>query len=78
MRNEKLGRRILILCLIDRKSCLCLSLYDVPGAEVIKLFSCSTQLSMKFKMLINIEIAKIDGIFRFNSLEPAIYPANKC
>ena len=32
---------------------------------------------MKFKMLINIEIAKIDGIFRFNSLEPAIYPANK-
>ena len=31
---------------------------------------------MKFKMLIKIEIAKIDGIFRFNSLEPAIYPAN--
>ena len=27
---------------------------------------------MKFKMLINIEIAKIDGIFRFNSLEPVI------
>ena len=49
-----------------------------PGAEVIKLFSCSTQLSMKFKLLINIEIVKIDGIFRLNSLEPAIYPANKC
>ena len=49
-----------------------------PEAEVIKLFSCSTQLSMKFKMLINIEITKIDGIFRFNSLEPAIYPAYKC
>ena len=32
----------------------------------------------EFKILINIEIAKIDGIFRFNSLEPAIYPANKC
>ena len=31
---------------------------SVPGAEVIKLFSCSTQLSMKFKMLISIEIAK--------------------
>ena len=31
-----------------------------------KTFSCSTQLSMKFKMLINIDIAKIDGIFRFN------------
>ena len=48
------------------------------GAEVIKLFSCSTQLSMKFKMLLNIEIAKINGIFRFNLLEPAIYPAYKC
>ena len=49
-----------------------------PGAEVIKLLSCSTQLSMKFKMLINIEIAKIYGIFMFNSLKPAIYPAHKC
>ena len=51
---------------------------DQTGAEVIKLFSFSTQLSMKFKMLINIEIAKIDGIFRFYLLEPAIYPADKC
>ena len=55
-----------------------LNLPPWPGAEVIKLFSCSTQLSMKFKMLMNIEIAKIYGIFRFNSLKPAIYPANKC
>ena len=38
-----------------------------PGTEIIKLFSCSTQLSMKFKMLISTEIAKIDGIFRFSS-----------
>ena len=35
------------------------------GAEVIKLFPCSTQRSMKFEMLINIEIVKIDGIYRF-------------
>ena len=33
-------------------------------------------MSMKSKMLINIEIAKIYGIFRFYSLKPAIYPAN--
>ena len=39
----------------------------LPGPEVIKLFSRSTQLSMKFKMLINIEIAKIYGISRFKS-----------
>ena len=31
-----------------------------PGSEVIKLFSCSTQLSMKFLMLISIKkIARI-------------------
>ena len=27
-----------------------------PGPEVIKLFPCSTQLSMKFEMLISIKI----------------------
>ena len=47
-----------------------------PGPEVIKLFSCSTQLSMKFKLLINIEIAKIIGIFRVISSKPVIYAAN--
>ena len=30
-----------------------------PGPEVVKLFSCSTQLSMKFQYLINAKIAKI-------------------
>ena len=29
------------------------------GLEVIKLFSCSTQLSMKFLLLINIKMLKI-------------------
>ena len=48
------------------------------GPEVIKLFSCSTQLSMKFKLLINIEIAKINGFFSVISSKPVIYPANKC
>ena len=33
--------------------------------QVIKLFSCSTQLSMKNEMLINTQIAKINGTFRF-------------
>ena len=33
--------------------------YVSPGPDVIKLFSCSTQLSMKFKLLINIEMAKV-------------------
>ena len=48
-----------------------------PGPEVIKLLSCSAQLSIKFIQLINTEIAKINGNFRFKSLKPAIYPADK-
>ena len=36
--------------------------------EVIKLFSCSTQLSMKFQLLINFKIAYINGIFRLKGI----------
>ena len=35
-----------------------------PGHDVIKLFSCSTQLSMKFQMLIVIKISRYSAIFR--------------
>ena len=35
---------------------------EYPGTEVIKLFSCSAQLSMKFSMLINIKMPTIVGI----------------
>ena len=40
-----------------------------PGPEVIKLFSCSTQLSMKFSLLINMKMPTIVGIFMFISRE---------
>ena len=33
-----------------------------PGPEVIKLFPCSTQLSMNFFLLINVEMPTIVGI----------------
>ena len=36
---------------------LLVSKFHMPGSKVIKLFSCSTMLSMKLKLLINIEIA---------------------
>ena len=36
-----------------------------PGPEVIKLFSCSTQLSMKFSPLISMKMPTIVGIFIF-------------
>ena len=37
---------------------------DKPGPEVIKLFSCSTLLSMKFQMLISIKISRNSGFFQ--------------
>ena len=49
-----------------------------PGPEVIKLFSISAQLSMKFQLLINVEIIIISGKFRFKTQKLVIYPANKC
>ena len=38
------------------------SLCVESGPEVIKLFSCSTQLSMKFSPLINVKMPTIVGI----------------
>ena len=36
-----------------------------PGPVVIKLFSCSTQLSLKFFLLINVKMPTIVGILTF-------------
>ena len=43
--------------------------YDAPGPEVIKLFSWSTQLSMKFSLSINMKMPTIVGIFIIISRE---------
>ena len=64
-----------------------LSLKGQTGLEVIKLFSCSTQLNMKFFLLINVKMLTIVGILTFinrknsiiNLSEPkkrAEFPAN--
>ena len=44
-------------------------IYDTegPGPEVIKLFSFSTKLSMKFILLINVKMPTIVGILTFIS-----------
>ena len=39
-----------------------------PGPEVIKLFSCSTQLSTEFILLINVKMPTIVGILTFISM----------
>ena len=50
----------------------------IPGLGVIKLFSSSAQLSMKFKLLIDIELVNISGKSRFQTQILVIYPAHKC
>ena len=39
-----------------------------PGPEVMKRFPCSTQLSTKFTMLINVKMPTIVGILTFISM----------
>ena len=39
----------------------------LPGREVIQLFSCSTELSIKFSLLVNMKMPTVIGIFMFNS-----------
>ena len=42
--------------------------YVGPALEVINLFSCSTQLRMKFILLINVKMPTIVGILTFISM----------
>ena len=49
-----------------------------PGPEVVNLFSCSTQLSTKFQLLINTKIPTNEELSCFKSLKCRIYHANKC
>ena len=43
------------------------SIGKTPGPEVIKLFSCSDQLRLKFILLINVKMPTIVGILTFMS-----------
>ena len=40
---------------------------DKTGPEVVKLFSCSTQLSLKIFLLINVKMPTVVGILTFMS-----------
>ena len=48
-----------------------------PGPEVKKLFSRSTQLSMKFQLLLKIKIPTTEEVSCFKPLRSCIYHANK-
>ena len=48
-----------------------------PGPKVIKLFSCSTQLSIKFSLLINLKLLIIANSFLLIIVEHEKFSANK-
>ena len=51
--------------------------YIVSGPEVLKPFSCSTQLSMKFVLLMNFKLLTIANSFLLNIAEHENFSANK-
>ena len=51
--------------------CVYMSEFTFSGPKVIKLFSCSTQLSMKFHLVIKIKMLTIKTFFMLNSAEHA-------
>ena len=76
----KLTMSAMIVILITLKHLYKLSHDTIPGThkcrvivktghEVIKLFSCSTQLSMKFVLLINLKLLTIANSFLLNIAE---------
>ena len=50
---------------------------DTPGPEVIKLFSCSTQMSMKFVVLTNLKLLSVANSFLLHINEHENFSANK-
>ena len=59
-------------------SIVCLGFRVSPGPEVIKLISCSTQLSTKFQLPIKTKIPKSKEMSFFKSPRYCINRANKC
>ena len=51
--------------------------YNNSGPEVIKLFSCSTRLSMKFVLLINLKLLTTTNFVLLNIAEHEIFSAKK-
>ena len=68
--KKKKGGAYCVLQVLLILGCTEMALCNVTersGPEVIKLFSCSTQLSMKFFLLINVKMPTIVGILTFRS-----------
>ena len=63
-----------MLSLVEQKKG---SMTSRPDLKVIKLFPCSTQMSTKFILLINVKMSTIDGIITFISMINTISERHK-
>ena len=63
--------------LVSSADNLCTQLGPRSGPEVIKLFSCSNLLSMKFQLLIKTKMSTNEEALCFKSLRCCIHHANK-
>ena len=70
--------QIFILHWIMKNMSFVISPRRPSGTEVIKLFSCSTQLSMKLQLLTKDKMLKNKDFSCFKTLKCCIYLANKC
>ena len=59
---------VMLRNLLDCMMVILASSWQKPGPEVIKLFTCSTHLSMNFILLINVKMPTIVGILTFISM----------
>ena len=50
--------------------------FESLGSEVIKLFSCPTQLNMKFFLLLNVKMPTVVGILTFTSMKKIFFLIN--
>ena len=66
-----------VICKQNRVELSWVNHKPLSGPEVVKLFSCSTQLSMKFFMLINLKLLTIANSFLLNIAEHENFSANK-
>ena len=70
--------KMILFAVICNKSFVIYHVLFFTGSEVTKLFLCSTQLSMKFQLLIKTKIPTNEEVSCFKSLRCCVYPADKC
>ena len=80
-KNKKKKKNILLPTVARYRALSAVLLFRMchitSGPEVIELFSCSTQLNMKYALLINLKLLTSANSFLLNTAEHENFSANK-